>query len=131
MSLAIIHQAFRNGEIYKYRRSIVWDIFGSKCSPPRLLGYDLTYGDKDGGFLYLDEEDFISGFGIQSPSDDAMRDLYDVARQVRSAIHLDDAFFVADEAFLADIPDWLPPLLRKPVRVAHDADELIRLIWQG
>jgi hypothetical protein len=128
MSLAINVQGFRDKEIYKFKRSIVWDIFGSKCSPPRLCGYNLTYGDWGGGFLYLDEDEFVDGFGIQRASDNAIRDLYAVARQVPSAINLAAAFFVADAAFLADIPDWLSAALPKPIRVAHSADELLEFL---
>jgi hypothetical protein len=128
MSLSTSVQGFKDKELYKFKRSLVWDIFGSKCSPPRLLGYDLTYDGWYGGFLYLDEDEFIGGFGIQGASDNAIRDLYTVARQVPSAISLDSAFFVADATFLAGIPDWLSAALPKPIRVAHDADELIQLL---
>src|ERR1700733_12326914 len=114
MSLAINVQGFRNKDFYKFDRSIVWSIFGSKCSSA-LLGWDLTYGGRRGGFLYLDEDELIGGFGIQNASDSAIRDLYAVARQVPSAIHLDAAFFVADPAFLAGLPDWLAPAPPKPL----------------
>jgi hypothetical protein len=131
MSLAMHVQGFHNKDFYKFKRSIAWDIFGPKCSPPRLFGFDLYYGNRSGGFLYLDEDELIDGVSIQSPSDNAVRDLYAVARQVPSAIHLDAAFFVADAAFLAGIPDWLPPALPKPIRVAHSADELMQFLSQG
>ena len=131
MSESIILQGFRNKEVCSFRRSIVWDIFGPKCTPARFFGYDLTYGDRYGGFLNLYDDDFISGIGIQSPSRDAIKDLLAVAQLVPSAIHLDALFFVADQAFLAGIPDWLPPCLPKPIRVVHDADELIQFLRQG
>lgn len=130
MSLAIHVQGFQNKEFHKFKRSIVWDIFGPKCSSA-LLGWDLIYNGRNGGFLYLDEEELIGGFGIQSASDSAIRDLYAVARQVPSAIHLDAAFFVADPAFLAGLPDWLPPALPKPIRVVLSADELLQSLAQG
>jgi hypothetical protein len=131
MSMAINLQGFQNKEIYKFKRSLVWDIFGSKCSPPRLCGYDLTYGERDGGFLYLSEEELVGGFSIQTPSDNALRDLYAVARQVPSAINYDSAFFVAKAAYLDGIPDWLPPALPKPIRVVHSADQLIQYLSEG
>ena len=131
MSLSTSVQGFKDKELYKFKRSIAWNIFGSKCSPPRLLGYDLTYDGRYGGFLYLDEDEFIDGCGVQSASDNAVRDLYAVARQVPSAISHDDAFFVADAAFLVGVPDWLSAALPKPIRVVHDADELIQFLWQG
>ncbi len=127
MSLAIHVQGFQNKDFHKFQRSIVWGIFGPR-SISAVRGWDLIYDGRSGGFLYLDEEEFIGGFGIQSASDNAIRDLYAVARQVPSAIHLDAAFFVADPAFLAGLPDWLPPALPKPIRVVHGADELLQFL---
>ena len=126
MSLAITVQGFRNKEIHKFRRSIVWDIFESK-STVSWLGWDLWYDGRNGGFLYLDEDELIDGFGIQSASDPAIRDLYAAARQVSCAIHLDDRFFVTDSSLLKDLPDWTSTLPR-PVRVVHNADELLEFL---
>jgi hypothetical protein len=82
----------------------VWDVFGPKCRSA-FLGWDLTY--------------------------DAIRDLYAVARQVPSAIHLDAAFFVADPVFLLGLPDWLQPALPKPIRVVLSADELLERLSEN
>jgi len=130
MSLAIHVQGFNNKEFCKFPRSIVWNVFEAKCSPA-LLGWDLTYDGRDGGFLYLEEDELISGFGIQRASDNAIRDLYSVARQVPSAIHLDAAFFVADPVFLAGLPDWLQPALPKPIRVVLSANELLECLSEN
>jgi hypothetical protein len=130
MSLAIHLQAFRNKDFDKFARSIVWDIFEPKAGWTR-EGWDLTYDGQYGGTLYLNDDELIGGFGIQRPSSHAIRDLYAVARTVPSAINLDAAFFVADAAFLADLPDWLAPALPKPPRVASSADQLLQYLGQG
>jgi hypothetical protein len=129
MSLAMHVQGIRNKNLCKFDRSIVWDIFGSKCTES-YRGYDLWYDDGKGGFLYLSEDELIDGIGIQSPSEAAIRDLYAVARQVPSTIDWNGAFFVADRAFLKHLPFWTT-LLPKPVRVARSADELLELLAQG
>ncbi len=125
--MAINVQGFLKKDIHKFNRSIVWDVFGSKCSSA-YLGYNLEYSGRSGGFLYLDDDDVVDGFSIESASDLAVRDLFFVAQKIPSAINLDAAFFVADPRFLIELPDWLLQALPKPPRVALSADELLKYL---
>jgi hypothetical protein len=130
MGWAIHLQSFEKKEISRFKRSIVWDIFGSKARrTPE--GWGLMYGDRNGGVLRLDDDDLIDGCSIRRPSEDSIRDLYHVAQHVRSAINVDASFFVADAAFLADIPEWLTSALPKPPRVVLSADELLERVAES
>src|ERR1700733_8566561 len=118
MGWAIHLQSFENQDISQFRRSIAWDIFEPKARwTPE--GWGLMYGDRNGGVLILGDDDLVGGCTVRRPSSDAIRDLYRVAQLVRSTINVDAAFFVAEAAFLADIPEWLTSVLPKPPRVVH------------
>ena len=130
MSWAIYLQSFENKDVSRFKRSIVWEIFGPKArSTPE--GWGLMYGDRNGGVLYLEDDELVGGCSVRRPSNDAIRDLYRVAQRVRSTINVDAAFFVADAAFLPDIPDWLISALPKPPRVVLSADELLERVAES
>ncbi len=125
MSFMIHLQSFNNKEIYNFSRSIVWEIFGPKACPTN-EGWGLMYRGRNGGILYLDDNDLIDGCGINRPSNDAIRDLFSVAQKIPSAINADANFFVTDPAFIAGMPDWLLHALPKPPKVVLNADQLLR-----
>lgn len=125
MSWTIHLQGFKNKDLFKFERSIVWDIFKSKAVVTR-EGWGLVYDGQIGGILRLDDDELVGGCSIRRPSDNSVRDLYAAARIVPSAIHVDAAFFVADPAFLAGFPDWLFETLPKPPKVVLSADELFQ-----
>jgi len=124
MGWAIYLQSFENKNVSRFNRSVVWDIFGPKArQTPE--GWGLMYGNRNGGVLFLEDDEFVGGCAVRRPSDDAIRDLYRVAQRVRSTINVNDSFFVADAAFLADIPEWLTSALPKPPRVVLNANDLL------
>jgi hypothetical protein len=124
MSLAIHVQAFENKTFSRFRRSIAWDVFEPKAIPSA-EGWDLIYNGRRGGTLLLDDDEFVEAVAVRRASDNAIRDLYAVAQQVPSVLHLDADFFVADAKFLAGLPDFLLYDLPKPPRVVLSADELL------
>jgi hypothetical protein len=130
MGFLINLQAYENGTFSKFDRSIIWDIYKSKAMP-RFRGWDLTYDGNRGGFLSLSDEDPTTGFGLDRPSDPALRDMYEVARQVPCLINWFHYSAVADERYLAGIPDWLLKALGVPPHVVHSGDDLIRCIAQS
>ena len=130
MSWAIYLQSFEDKAVSRFKRSIAWDVFGPKAHrTPE--GWGLMYGNRNGGVLILDDDEFVGGCAVRRPSNDAIKDLYQVAQRVRSTINADAAFFVADAAFLADIPEWLTSVLPKPPRVVLSADELLDRIGES
>lgn len=130
MGWAIHLQSFENKTISRFKRSVVWDIFGAKAHRTG-EGWGLVYGSKNGGVLCLTDDDLIGGCSVRRPSEDTIRDLYRVAQRVRSAINVEASFFVADAAFLADIPEWLASALPKPPRVVLSADELLERVAES
>jgi hypothetical protein len=124
MSLSMNLQAFENKTLSKFRRSIVWDVFETKAIPSA-EGWDLIYDGRKGGTLVLDEDEFINWCSVRRPSDNAIKDLYAVARQVPSVLNLDADFFFADATFLVGFPDFLLNDLPKPPRLVLSADELL------
>jgi hypothetical protein len=124
MSLAIHVQAFENKTLSKFKRSIAWDIFGTKAIPS-VGAWDLIYDGRRGGTLMLDDDEFIDGCSVRRPSENAIRDLYAVAQQVPSVLNLWENFFFADARFLAGFPDFLLNDLPKPPRLVLSADELL------
>jgi len=125
MSFMIHLQSFKDKEVSRFSRSVVWKIFGPKACPTN-EGWGLMYGGRNGGVLYLDDDELIDGCGINRPSSDAIRDLFSVAQMIPSAINADASFFVTDPAFIAGMPDWLLDALPKPPKVVLSADELLR-----
>ena len=117
-------QGFHGKAIVNFPRAIVWNVFGPKTTPG-LAGWDLTYGDKYGGFLYLDDEPLVDWCAVQSPSLEAIGDLFLIAQRVPSAISNDANFFVTDAAVIDGMPDLLLNALPYPPRVVASADELI------
>lgn len=126
MGFMIHLQSVENGKISKFSRSVVWNVYKSKAQlNPE--GWGLTYNGDRAGVLYLDDEDPIGGFAINRPGDPALRDMYEVARQVPCLIHWNYSA-VADERFIAEIPDWLLKALIAPPHIIHSGDDLIRCI---
>jgi hypothetical protein len=114
-------QSFKGGDFALFPRSLVWEIFGSHAHPSR-LGFGLWYGDTFSGDLALDDDEEIGGISIYQPGNNALRDLYRLARQVPSWIDWNgDCFAVAEAAFLADIPAWL--FQNYVPTVVHSAEE--------
>jgi hypothetical protein len=124
MSLAVHVQAFENKTFSTFKRSIVWNVFKTRAIPSA-GAWDLIYDGRRGGTLMLDEDEFIDGCSVRRPSDNAIRDLYAVARQVPSVLNLDANFFFADAKFLAGFPDFLLNDLPRPPRLVLSADELL------
>jgi hypothetical protein len=130
MSWAIHLQSFQNGKISKFSRSIIWDVYGPKA----LLnaeGWGLTYDGIAAGVLILDDDDPTDGFSIRRPGRPAIRDMYEVARQVPCLINWDDNSAVADERFIAGIPDWLLNALAGRPHIIHSGDDLLKCLEQN
>jgi hypothetical protein len=124
MGVSVGLQSFRNKEIAKFPRSIVWDIFGPKAN--WIAGaWDLTYNGWRGGVLFLDDDELIDWCSVERPSEGAIRDLFKVAQRVPVAISEDANFFVIDESIVAGMPDFLLDALPKPPRVVRSAEELL------
>jgi hypothetical protein len=130
MSFSIHLQSFENGKISKFPRSIIWDVYQSKaCLHP--AGWDLMYDGRKAGELYLGDDDPIDGFSINRPGDPAIRDMYEVARQVPCLINWDHNSAVADERFIAGVPDWLLKAMVLAPHIIHSGDDLLRCIAQS
>ena len=124
MSIAMHVQAFENKSCSVFKRSIAWDVFKTKAIPC-FRAWDLIYDGRRGGTLMLDEDEFITGCAVRSPSENAMRDLYCVAQQVPSVLNLMEKFFYADARFISGFPDFLLNDLPRPPRLVLSADELL------
>lgn len=131
MGFSIVLQAYENGMSSKFDRSIIWDIYNSKATAANFGGWDLTYDGNRGGHLFLPSDDPTDGFGLDRPSDAALHHMYEVARQVPCLINWDCHSAVADERYLAGIPDWLLKALGVPPHIVHSGDDLIRCIAQS
>lgn len=130
MSLMVHLQCFENGAVSKFHRSVVWDVFGSRCFSVN-EGWALGYDNGFGGILYLDDDDFVGGCSVNRPSNSAILDLYQVARQVPSLVNLDRNFAAANPAFLAGAPSWLVNALPRPPTIVHSGEELIQCLNQS
>ncbi len=130
MSFMIHLQSFENGKISKFSRSIIWDVYKSKAAL-NAEGWGLTYNGNRAGVLYLDDDDPTDGFSINRPGDPAILDMYEVARQVPCLINWEHHSAVADERFIAGIPDWLLNALGVPPHIIHSGNDLIRCISQS
>jgi hypothetical protein len=129
MSFSITMQAFENGTFATFKRSIAWEIFGPFAQPSPAGGYVFFKNGKRGGEFDIDDEEEITGVGIDRPSDAALRCLYDLACKVPSLIEWMGftGTAVTDAAFIAGQPSWFDKLDRPP-SVVHSFDELLRCI---
>ena len=112
-----------------FSRCIVWDMYNSKAQL-NSEGWGLTYNGDYAGVLYLKDNDPIGEFSVNRPGRPAVRDMYEVARQVPCLIHWDDNWAVADEGFIAGVPDWLLKALAPRPHIIQSGDYLIRCIEQ-
>jgi len=121
MSNGFTVQCFKNGDISKFPRSIVWEAFQQYARRPAISGWDLTFPDGSTSHLRLDDSENVTGFGLSRPAGDTalMNAVYSVLSRVPSIMiwSSDGRCVVADRSVVTGIPDWLLKALPTPVVV--------------
>lgn len=131
MSFDIFLDCFKGGNFAKFPRAIAWEKF-APYAKGSFGHYDVCFPDGSGGYLGIDDDEEISGFGVNRPTGDMLYDVvFDIMRKTSTLLYWHERIaVVADEAVIREIPKEVLSAFGTPL-IVHSGHEIISCIMRN